>query len=422
MIAGETPPGGVAGGLIRMFWMDNRGVHYYLYLNDAESPMQVENSFTGYLIWTGTSEIFSFESFTLRWGAVLFVLAFLVGRQVLLYLFKKDNIPPHRLSALCIYLVLAAMAGGRLGHLILYKPGSPVSEWFSVVLPVAFKPEFHILPGSEFSVHGAAVGVLLFLWIYSRYNTRQLKYAALLDRVALAALLLGAFLLTASFINSGITGKPTSSPLGVIFATPVQRSLLELPCCIMRSPDGVNPLDQVEIRRDPYMPKGEKEKKSIILYLFFKAGASERLVNEFLIGDVKTFLYEMSPYVHEPGDQPLQYRIFLEKNGNYIARIRTMGISRYPADVWEAISCLIVFVFLFRHYRRNKIPSAGRTFSLCLIIFGCVHLLFGFLRETQGAVDIGLNILFIVAGITALVMTRKALSINTVVGQSETNA
>ncbi|MEX1241265.1 MAG: prolipoprotein diacylglyceryl transferase family protein [Cyclobacteriaceae bacterium] len=373
----------------------------------------MENPVAGYFIWRGGPEILSFGGFALRWSAVLFVLAFLISRQILLYLYKKEGKPLNAVSYLCIYLVVAALVGARLGHLIFYQRGAILSKEWSIIFPFAFEPGFHLLGASEFSEHGAVFGLLIFLWFYGRKNPLHQRYFQLLDRVALVCVLSGSFLLLASFFNSGIQGKPTTSDLGTIYVSPVERGLTKVPCCIMRSPDGQNPLERVEIRKDPAPPKDEKTQKSVIVYLFFKPGASERLVNEFLMGDVKAFLYEMSLFVHEPGDQPLHYRIFLEKNGNYIARIQTKGISRYPVQIFEAVSSVVILIFLWWWYG-TKVKHPGRLFAFSMILFWGLHIGYGFFRETQGSVETGFNIVFVLMGLTVLFVSYRKSTLTTV--------
>lgn len=355
---------------------------------------------TGYFIWSGGAELFSFGSFALRWSAVLFVLAFLLGRQLLLYLCKKEDNSFKAISTLSIFLVFAAVIGARLGYLLFYEPQSIFSKGLTIILPFELKPAFHLLDRNEFSVHGAVLGMLLFLWFYNRKNVLKHTYFQLLDSIAMVAIFSGIFLLMGSFFNSEIEGKPTGSSLGAVLVTPVQKGLLKIPCCIMRSPDGKNPLEKVVVKKNPSPPKREKSQKSIIVYLYFQPGASERLVNEFLIGDVKTFLYEMSPYVHEPGDQPLRYTLFLEKNGNYTARIYTLAIARYPLQLFEACTCLVVFILLW--FLRNKLKHTGRLFAISMILFWSFHLAYGFLGETQPPVGIVLSSCFVLAGFCVL--------------------
>ena len=60
----------------------------------------------------------------------------------------------------------------------------------------------------------------------------------------------------------------------------------------MRNPNGENPLDTVSVKRGNAMLHKGVGFQPLLAYLFFKDGATEQLVNEFLIGDVKTYLFE----------------------------------------------------------------------------------------------------------------------------------
>lgn len=364
---------------------------------------------TSYFIWKGSSELFSAGPFTLRWKVILLILAFLTGRQVLLHIYKKEGKPLKDISAFSIYLVIVALLGARLGHVIFYEAAQIGSKGLSIFLPFAFKPEFHLLGSEAFSIHGGTLGILLLLWFYHHKNKLQQNYFQIADRLAIVTAVSSIFILLGSFLSSELQGKATDSEPAAIFISPVLKGLMKVPCCIMRSPDGKNPLEKVAVKKDPANLKKETSHKSIILYLFFKPGASEQLVNEFLIGDVKAFLYDMAKFVFEPGTQPLHYRIFLEKNGTYVARIKTKGISRYPVQLFEAIGCMVLFVFLFSYWSRHKMNTpSGRLFACFMILFWSLHFAFGFLKEKQLPVEFGFNILFVLVGITALVFSRKS--------------
>lgn len=349
------------------------------------------------------------------------ILAFLISRQVLLHIYKKERKPLKDVATLSFYLVMATLVGARLGHVIFYEPELIWSKALSILLPFEFEPGFHLLGREEFSIHGATLGILIFLWLYSRKNKLQQNYLQIVDRVAIVATLSGVFILMGSFFNSEVTGKPTDSSSGAIFIKPVMKGLLKVPCCIMRSPDGKNPLDNIAVKKDPASLKSETSHKSIILYLFFKPGASEQLVNEFLIGDVKAYLYDMAKFVHEPGTEPLHYTIFLEKDGNYVARIKTLGIARHLVQIFEAFSCLLLFAFLFAYWHKYKASTPpGRLFGLFMLIFWIFHFTCQYLKETDISFATGrpfstvfiLNILFILIGVVVLAFSyRRATTV-----------
>ena len=372
----------------------------------------------GYFIWTGDPRLFSLGSISIKWNAVLLILGFLICRQILFYIFSQEKKPLNEASKLSIYLVLSALISSRLGYLIFYEPKSLWQKALTIVFPFEFEPAFNILSPDEFSVHGAVIGILVFLFLYKRKNRLHQNYLQVLDRVTIPAAVSGIFLLASSFLHSDTIGKQTSSSSGTVFIQPVVNGLLKVPCCIMRSPDGLNPLERVIVKKDSPASKSNMRHQPVILYLFFKPGPSEQLVNEFLVGDVKTYLYDMSRFVLEPGTQPLQYRIFLDTNGQYIARVKTLGIVRYPVQIFEAVTLLILAGFLFWWFVKFKTRlQPGRLFGIFMLVYWTARFLFQYLKESDSASLAGvgiqissfLNILFMVIGLIALIISLRKI-------------
>lgn len=355
----------------------------------------------------GSSELFSIGNLTLRLEAVLFIIGFLVARKLLLFLYRSDNMP-FRVSALSIYLVISAIIGSRLFFMVVQEPELLGSKFLTIFIPFEFDPNFRLLSKGQFSLYGAVLGILLFV----AYYKKRLKqtYLQVLDKITLSCALAGVFLFAISTLNSEIVGKETASSVGAVFMGPVKKGLLEIPCCIMRSPDGKNPLENVVIRNDPAFETSKTSHRPVILYLFFNTGYSEQLVNEFLVGDVKTFLYDMASYVHEPGTQPLRYRIFLERDGRYIARVSTMGIARYPVPIFEGAALLILFVSLFLLWQKSRWTDVpGRMFGLFMVCFWTLHFLFQLMKLPDESDFFGVmgtqsffNALFILIGLVSL--------------------
>jgi phosphatidylglycerol---prolipoprotein diacylglyceryl transferase len=371
----------------------------------------LEPASISYFIWTGNPEIFSVGALSVKWNVVLLVLGYLICRQLLLYIYASEKKPLNEVAALSIYLVIVAVLGARLVHVLIDSSGSLWTNFPSVLLPFEFTPDFHVLEREEFSVHGAIIAILIFLWLYGKKKMHD--YFQRADRFSIASVLLAVFILIGSFFNSELIGKRTDSFVGTVFIRPVLSGIVRIPCCIMRSPDGNNPLGNVAVKKDPSSRKREKTThKSIILYLFFKEGASEQLVNEFLVGDVKAYLYDMAEFVYEPGTEPLSYKIFQEKDKYFSARIKTKGISRYPVQVFEAIGCALLFIALFSFWKGHKIHTPpGRLFGCFMVVYWGLHLALGFLKEKQLPLDFAFDILFVFAGISVLAFSFRKNSV-----------
>ena len=346
-----------------------------------------------YILWDKNAELFSWGSFTLRWDGLMLLLAFIMGKQMLVYIYKKENKPAKDVDLLITYLVIAVFISSRLAHVILYQQElwhKPLSIFF----PIEFKPTFHITGMTGFSSVGGVVGIFIAIWLYSKRKKDGLYTLQLLDRISILSLWVAALILLGSFLNSKIEGKPTDSASGTVFINPVTKGILQLPCCIMRNPGGKNPLNKVIALNDKKQASEiNTGYRSIALYLFFKAGTTQRVVDEFMQGDVKTYLYNMSQLIYEPGTKPLNYTIFNEPNGDVEVRVGTIGIARYPVQLFESLSSFLLFALLFWYWSKQKLNlPAGRIAGFCMIAFWGLRFMYEFLKEDQSNFISGLGI------------------------------
>jgi prolipoprotein diacylglyceryltransferase len=120
------------------------------------------------------------------------------------------------------------------------------------------------------------------------------------------------------------------------------------------------------------------------VYFFFKPGTKEDQVRQFLIGDVKFYLNRLTEFVDEPASEPLRYEITQEKEGTYGARVRTFGIARHPAQLYESFSCILLFGFLYWLWKNKKENTPpGRIFGWFLVILWSLRFGYEFLKENQ---------------------------------------
>lgn len=336
-----------------------------------------------YIIWNVSPSIFSIGTFAMRWYGVLFVAGFLLSRQILLTILNKKDKTIKEADTIILYLVALSVIGARLGHVIFYERDLIGSNPIEILLPFEFHPAFHFTGLQGLSSHGAVIGILLALWLYRLRKKSGLGFLELLDSVAIIIPLMIAFVLAGSFFNAEPVGKLTNSPAGTVFIRPVTDGLVKLPCCIMRNPGGKNPLDFVSVKKDKGRHSDTTGHRPIILYLFFKPGATEQIVNEFLLGDVKTYLFDAAKFVYEPGTEPLHYTIFVEKD-IYTARIMTIGLARHPVQLYESISCLFLFVFLFWYWKKRSMTIApGRIAGYFFVVLWSLRFAYDYLKENR---------------------------------------
>jgi phosphatidylglycerol:prolipoprotein diacylglycerol transferase len=154
--------------------------------------------------------------FTLHYYSVMWIVAFLLGLQIMKRIYKHEGQSDASLDSLFIYAVIGIMLGARLGHVIFYQPELFTEDFFSIFLPVKFKGGFEFTGFMGLASHGAAIAMIISMYLY---NKKVLHKTVLwiLDRVVIPVASGAVFVRLGNFINSEIIGKPTGSDFGVTF-------------------------------------------------------------------------------------------------------------------------------------------------------------------------------------------------------------
>lgn len=337
-----------------------------------------------YIIWNGSPEIFSIGSFALRWYGLLFALGFLISQQLLYYIHRKEGKPEKDVETLTIYMVVATIIGARLGHVIFYQPDMIWTDPLGVFLPFQFSPSFKFTGLQGLASHGGALGIFFALWLYSRKKKPGQSYLQILDRIAILVALTGCLIRFGNFFNSEIIGKPTDSPTGVVFSGRVTEALLR---------NQANLVETVGVIKDKVDTVAVNGQTPIQIYLFFKNNVSLEAVENYVNNDVRSILLQSTEYVKEFALVPINYEIVSEKDGAWVAKVHTLGIVRHPAQLYESISCLILFAFLFWYWYRHQLNTPpGRIFGLFMVILWSLRFFYEYLKENQEAFEYGLPI------------------------------
>ena len=166
--------------------------------------------------WNPITGIDIAGNFKLHFYSVMWIVAFLLGLQIMKYIFKRDQIKLEYLDPLFLYTIVATMLGARLGHVLFYQSELIQQDFFSIFLPFRFKPEFEFSGFQGLASHGAAIGIIIGMYLYRRkYKYKSLMW--ILDRVVIPVASGAIFIRIGNFINSEIIGKITDSPFGVRF-------------------------------------------------------------------------------------------------------------------------------------------------------------------------------------------------------------
>ncbi len=173
-----------------------------------------------YIVWDANPVLFSIDAFNLfgfqfpqfeiRWYGLLFAAGFLIGMQIMTRIFRQEGKPQEDLDALLIYMVISTVLGARIGHYLFYEPEVLFRNPLEVILP----------PYRGLASHGATIGILTALWLYSRRKSSRLTGQTFLwttDRIVIAVALAGACIRLGNLMNHEIVGLPTTVPWGFIF-------------------------------------------------------------------------------------------------------------------------------------------------------------------------------------------------------------
>jgi prolipoprotein diacylglyceryl transferase len=159
-----------------------------------------------YITWEVSPEIVKLGPITLRWYGLLFATGFLLGLFMVQKMFKVEKAPEEWLDKGFIYIVLGAVIGARLGHVVFYEWG-----YYSKHLG-----EILMIWKGGLASHGGAIGIIIAIWLYSNRVTKK-PMLWMLDKVVVPTALAGCFIRLGNLMNSEIIGKPTEAAWGFIF-------------------------------------------------------------------------------------------------------------------------------------------------------------------------------------------------------------
>lgn len=156
--------------------------------------------------WDVGPEIFRIGSLAVRWYGLFWALSFYFGYEIMIRIFKNENIPINKADTLLIYMAAGSIIGARLGHCFFYDWDYYSSNLIEVL---------YIWQGGLAS-HGGAIGIVIALWLFRR-KFPEISYLWLLDRLVIPISLAAFFIRMGNLMNSEIYGIETSLPWGFIF-------------------------------------------------------------------------------------------------------------------------------------------------------------------------------------------------------------
>lgn len=159
-----------------------------------------------YIVWNPNPVIFDLGIIAPRWYGLLFASGFLIGLFIVRKMFQEENAPEEWLDKAFVYIVLGAVIGARLGHVFFYD-----WDYYSKNLS-----EIPMIWRGGLASHGAIVGIITALWLFSRRVSKKPAFW-IMDKVVVPTALAGLFIRLGNLMNSEIVGTPTEVAWGFIF-------------------------------------------------------------------------------------------------------------------------------------------------------------------------------------------------------------
>ncbi len=158
------------------------------------------------VVWDFDPVLFSIGSFDIRYYGLMWAIALLLGGYMFNSFCKKEGLDQKIADSIFIYGTLATIIGARVGHCLFYEPSYYLAKPWAIITEIR---------DGGMASHGAAIGLLIGLWLFSRKN--KMPYIWSLDRIMIPVGIGGAIVRLGNLFNSEIIGNVTDVPWGFKF-------------------------------------------------------------------------------------------------------------------------------------------------------------------------------------------------------------
>ncbi len=158
------------------------------------------------IVWDFNPTFINLFGFEIRWYSLTWVAALMFGGWLFSYFCKREGKPESVSDTAFMYIALGTIIGARLGHCLFYEPMEYLREPWKIITGIR---------DGGLASHGAAIGIVLGIWLSSRKNKVSVWWTA--DRLGIIAPLSGAMIRFGNLFNSEIIGNETTMPWGFKF-------------------------------------------------------------------------------------------------------------------------------------------------------------------------------------------------------------
>lgn len=347
-------------------------------------------------LWDPVYTLIESRFFTLRWYNLLWAISLFIALPIWYHMFHRAGKDSDEAERLARYITIGLIAGARLGHVLFYDWSYFKNNLLQIFLPFQFHPTFKVVGFSGLASHGAMIGIVLAiifylkrmhirtffpLRIYFTHRRSGLYFLWIVDHLVILVALGGGFIRIGNLTNSEIIGKPTNHNYGMVFLREVSEELHIYPI-----------IQAIRFQKSTTAIPPKKGYQPIQVIIDFNDTIKdEKSIETFLQGPLKNRLVSLSsirpnnrrPMIQEPYGQRLSYRC-MKRGDHYQVVIDTLGILRHPAQLYEAISCLLLFVILFTWwYIKGQTLAAGRLTATFFLVVFSLRFFYEYYKENQ---------------------------------------
>lgn len=167
--------------------------------------------------WDVSPELFSAGNFAMRWYGLLFAAGFLLGLWMVTKMFKAEGAPEKWLDIIFFFMIGGGVIGARLGHVFFYE-----WDYYSDHLS-----EIPMIWRGGLASHGGAIGIILALWIFSKYISKR-SMLWILDKIVVPTALAACLIRLGNLMNSEIVGNVTDVPWAFEFVRHAEENNIPL--------------------------------------------------------------------------------------------------------------------------------------------------------------------------------------------------
>lgn len=158
------------------------------------------------ITWTADPAIFTIGSKEIRWYSLMFIIGFGIGYKIVERMWRRESINPKWIDPLLYYTLIGTVVGARLGHCLFYDPGYYLSHPIEILK----------VWGGGLASHGGVLGIIVAIYFYSKYVSRQ-SMLWTFDKLVVPTGLVAALIRIGNLINHEVYGLPTDRPWGFRF-------------------------------------------------------------------------------------------------------------------------------------------------------------------------------------------------------------